>query len=363
MVRLGGFEFFGPDCRDKQRSPFSNFWQCDGWTFSCRIHVGELHQRFIAEYVCSEQAFMKAKADMFGDVEVGTQIMKETKPQKIKALGRKVRKFDGKRWEVAAGAIMLQIVRAKFHSSEQLKLELLRPDFLDLKFAEASADPIWGIGFQLWLSPPPQQKMPDPLSLNAAQWPGQNQLGQILTRVRDELLAERGWPAPELVAVRTSAPMPVVSEARTHARTHDWSPSEIASLQLSPSEIAASLQMRRSPSENGRALFQDAYIQCEGAGAGGGSGREKLSLPLPRSSGRNSSGGRDSGGGRDSAIHPARSARVGSTMGGRGEREERGERGEREETKETKEKKEKLQNRVDELQVLFMDCITNRLCY
>jgi ribA/ribD-fused uncharacterized protein len=49
-------------------------------------------------FVCNEQYFQHAKAMLFGDEVRAEQIMVETSPFRMKALGRQVLKFSVERW-------------------------------------------------------------------------------------------------------------------------------------------------------------------------------------------------------------------------------------------------------------------------
>jgi len=50
------------------------------------------------EFTDMEQYIMYCKADLFGDDEMCEKILKSPNPKTSKALGRKVRGYDDKRW-------------------------------------------------------------------------------------------------------------------------------------------------------------------------------------------------------------------------------------------------------------------------
>ena len=154
----GGFTFFWrPD------SPFSQ-WH------PARFEVGG------NVFACAEQFMMHGKAVLFDDQEVAAEILATEDPRKHKALGRKVRNFDDKIWKRERVAIVTAGSRAKFSQNPALREVLLATAPTEL--VEASpTDRIWGIGMT--------SKNPD--CLDRTKWRGQNLLGQILTRVRDEL--------------------------------------------------------------------------------------------------------------------------------------------------------------------------------
>lgn len=112
---------------------------------------------------------------MFGDTEIAEQIMKETKPAKIKALGRRVRGYQDSRWAAERYSVMQEGVFAKFSQNEELKQKLLGTSG---NFAECSKnDHVWGIGLGI----------DDPKRIDQKQWNGQNLLGSILGSVYREL--------------------------------------------------------------------------------------------------------------------------------------------------------------------------------
>jgi ribA/ribD-fused uncharacterized protein len=148
-----------------EASPFSQWYRCrfedGGHTFGC-----------------AEQFMMHGKAVLFGDAEMAAEILAADHPRQHKALGRKVRGFDEHIWRKQREAIVMAGSRAKFTQNEELRALLVATAGTTL--VEASPyDRIWGIGLGA----------KDPRAQDPAQWRGQNLLGVILTRLRDELLA------------------------------------------------------------------------------------------------------------------------------------------------------------------------------
>lgn len=149
-----------------EASPFSQFHRC---TFK----AGEI------TFTCTEQYMMHGKAILFGDREIAEQILAVDQPKKQKALGRKVRGFDDHVWKKNREAIVLAGNRLKFTQNALLRDALLATRGTTL--VEASPyDRIWGIGLGA----------KDPRAQSEATWRGQNLLGKILTKLRDELIAE-----------------------------------------------------------------------------------------------------------------------------------------------------------------------------
>ena len=129
-------------------------------------------------FTCAEQYMMYGKAVLFGDAEIAAEILGATAPKQHKALGRKVRNFDDILWKVRREQIVSDGSRAKFTQNPALQHALLETAGTEL--VEASPfDRIWGIGLNAT----------DPRAEDPSRWRGQNLLGKILTRLRDELLA------------------------------------------------------------------------------------------------------------------------------------------------------------------------------
>jgi ribA/ribD-fused uncharacterized protein len=127
-------------------------------------------------FTCAEQYMMYGKAILFDDAEIAEQILAAAAPSQHKALGRKVRNFSDPVWKANREAIVHDGSRAKFTQNPALRQALL--DTAGTELVEASPfDRIWGIGLSAT----------DARAEDPSQWRGQNLLGKILTRVRDEL--------------------------------------------------------------------------------------------------------------------------------------------------------------------------------
>jgi hypothetical protein len=143
-------------------SPFSQWYRCS-------FTVGE------ATFNCAEQFMMHGKAKLFDDPETAALILAADHPREHKALGRKVKRFDDKRWKQERETIVMAGNRAKFTQNAELRELLLAAKGT---LVEASPyDKIWGIGLAA----------SDPRAQDPSQWKGQNLLGKILTALRDEL--------------------------------------------------------------------------------------------------------------------------------------------------------------------------------
>lgn len=145
------YTFFWP-------GPFSNWHPSPFWDYGI-------------EYNCVEQYMMAHKAVLFGDYDTHTCIMLSTSPKDIKAMGKKVKKFEETRWIFFRQQIVFRGCLQKFTQNGDLRQLLL--DTNDSILVEASPyDRIWGIGF----------REKDAI-VNRAQW-GLNLLGNILTEVK-----------------------------------------------------------------------------------------------------------------------------------------------------------------------------------
>lgn len=124
----------------------------------------------------AEQAMMYFKAMLFGDNETAEDIMEAVDPGQQKALGRRVKDFSDTVWNENKYEIVYRINLQKFSQNKGLRRKLFQTG--ERKLVEASpVDTIWGIGLEASIA----DVTPE------TDWPGQNLLGEILTRVRDDL--------------------------------------------------------------------------------------------------------------------------------------------------------------------------------
>lgn len=146
-------------------------------------------------FVCTEQAFMWAKALHFGDLETAYQIYQEShaekpSPGRCKKLGRQVKNYNDEEWSRVRYDVMKKINYCKYIQNKNLCKKLFNPDFWHKTFVEASPiDTIWGVGIDL-----SDDKIVDPKN-----WKGQNLLGKALTEVRDEILLEGMCKVKDLI--------------------------------------------------------------------------------------------------------------------------------------------------------------------
>lgn len=128
------------------------------------------------QYSSMEQYMMYQKAALFGDMEIGEQILGTTDVGKIKALGRSVRNYEDVIWNGMRQLIVYQGLLEKFRQNTGLKERLL--DTQKRILAECAVqDRLWGIGLS----------MKDDRRFDLDKWQGQNLLGFSLMRVRTML--------------------------------------------------------------------------------------------------------------------------------------------------------------------------------
>ena len=123
------------------------------------------------KYNCAEQFMMYQKAILFGDNDVANEILNESNPKNIKALGRKIKNFNQQLWDENKFEIVIAGNFYKFTQNDQLKSILLKTGNQDI--AEASPlDKIWGIGID------------EKTARSGAECQGENLLGKALMVVR-----------------------------------------------------------------------------------------------------------------------------------------------------------------------------------
>jgi ribA/ribD-fused uncharacterized protein len=131
-----------------------------------------------------EHYFQWSKAMMFEgkDSEHAAKMMKPprnkefTEAKSVKALGRKVKDFSPARWDDVKIPIMEKALRAKFVNPKHGLLEKLLATG-DRPIGEANPrDKYWGIGTSADTAD----------AKNPAKWKGQNQLGKLLMKLREE---------------------------------------------------------------------------------------------------------------------------------------------------------------------------------
>ena len=126
-------------------------------------------------FVNCEQYMMFHKAKLFNDNNIADKILKEKNPREHKELGRKVSGFNETIWNKNKVSIVYHGNYLKFTQNGELKDFLLSTG--NKLLVEANGhDSIWGIGMY----------ENDYNLLKTKMW-GQNLLGKILTKVRNDI--------------------------------------------------------------------------------------------------------------------------------------------------------------------------------
>jgi len=150
-----------------EKSPFSQWHRC-------AFEIDGIH------FNCAEQYMMYGKAKLFEDENVKGAILAAEHPRDQKKLGRAVTPFDADIWNQNADQIVYDASFAKFTQNPHLKEQLLATQGSTM--VEASPfDRIWGIGLSA----------KNPKAQNRATWRGRNRLGEILTKVREDIIAQK----------------------------------------------------------------------------------------------------------------------------------------------------------------------------
>ena len=135
------------------------------------------------KYNCAEQYMMAEKARLFEDQDTLEKIMASKFPREQKKLGRAVKNFDEDKWNNVAKDVVYKGSYAKFTQNKRLMDRLIETKGTTL--VEASPyDRIWGIGLGEF----------DPNAYDRSKWQGKNWLGEVLTKLREDLLKDAELP-------------------------------------------------------------------------------------------------------------------------------------------------------------------------
>ena len=144
---------------------------------------GYLSNWFLSEFTVGgitfssmEQYMMYEKAVLFKDQITAEKILQTDDVAKIKALGRTVQNFDDKVWTKEREGIVYRGVSEKFRQNPELA-EKLKKTGEEIIAECAVKDRVWGIGLS----------MIDRDRFSIDKWRGQNLLGRILMRVREDI--------------------------------------------------------------------------------------------------------------------------------------------------------------------------------
>lgn len=128
------------------------------------------------DFLTAEQWMMYLKAILFDDADIAKQIAESGDPAVQKRLGQTVRGFDQSVWDRWKIDIVYRGNLAKFSQNDGALRQLSNSG--DAMLVEANPhDWIWGIG----------RAIDDPLGHQPTNRRGENLLGRILTKVRQDL--------------------------------------------------------------------------------------------------------------------------------------------------------------------------------
>jgi len=128
---------------------------------------------------CAEQWMMYSKALLFQDYKAAKDIMAVRLPSVQKSIGREVQDFDNTTWIRNREEIVYRGNYAKFTQNKDHLITLMKTGSTYLVEARPE-DKVWGIGLA----------EDDPDAQIQSKWKGLNLLGQVITRVRNDLIQE-----------------------------------------------------------------------------------------------------------------------------------------------------------------------------
>lgn len=132
-----------------------------------------------------EHYFQAMKAREFKDDEMYNKIVTAKTAKAVKAMGKKVKNFVKEIWDSKRDEVMEKAVHAKFTQHPELRKQLL--DTGDKPIGEADPRNLyWGIGTSVESE---KSKYP-------SKWRGQNRMGRLLMKIREEFLSQIGDNTP-----------------------------------------------------------------------------------------------------------------------------------------------------------------------
>lgn len=144
-----------------------------GWSPFSNFYVGSFTVDGI-RYHSAEQYYQAKKAYFFNDQSTYYKILRCQSPRKSRELGGAVKNYSDEVWNPQRYATMYEAVSAKFTNNPDLKTRLLASKNLELVYATH---------FDNYLATGLHPKDP----LNQDDYPGQNILGKMLTKLRETL--------------------------------------------------------------------------------------------------------------------------------------------------------------------------------
>ena len=151
------YVFFG------KHHPLSNF-------YTCKIEInGHV-------YHSSEQYLQEQKAVVFNQMNIAKQIKQAATPHECKKLSREIPNYTHSIWVEKAPIILEEVLRVKLQQNPICHKSL--QDTNTKVLGEATKDNTWGTGLSLLDE--------STNKLNVTNWTGNNIMGRILEKIRDE---------------------------------------------------------------------------------------------------------------------------------------------------------------------------------
>lgn len=130
-------------------------------------------------YFCVEHYLLASRAILFNDKEMLEKIMESKSIRQAKIFGKNIRNFNQEVWDKHKLNMSYVSNLCKFQQDEVLKFKLLETENSILVNADVYDD-VWGIG----------KKITDLDIRNPHSWRGENYLGFILMKIREDFKNE-----------------------------------------------------------------------------------------------------------------------------------------------------------------------------
>eukprot|EP01084_Bolivina_argentea_P140749 247386_1 len=137
------------------------------------------------KYFSLEQFMMAQKAKIMGDDESFKKILNVSGDNDgsvtCKILGRGIKPWDENKWNINKEDVCFHGNYNKFAQNNELKIKLLSYDTKKVFVDGWKGNKIWGVGIDI----------DDKTIEDKKNWKGQNLLGIVITKVRDQILKEK----------------------------------------------------------------------------------------------------------------------------------------------------------------------------
>ena len=128
-------------------------------------------------YRCGEAWHQASKAAHFKDWESHKKIMQLRSPKKMKEVGQSIKGCNEDEWVCFCTHIIMRGLRAKMMQNQDAR-ELLLSTKNAVIGESSSFDSFWGTGIDIHSDE----------AANFKAWPGRNEMGKCLMKIRDELM-------------------------------------------------------------------------------------------------------------------------------------------------------------------------------